>query len=46
MNYVCLIGGIVAIILAIQLGRIQTVLHHIEKHLDDIATHTSKEYRH
>ena len=44
MNLYCLICGIVAIILAIQLGRIQTVLHHIEKHLNDVATHTSKEY--
>lgn len=45
MNYICLVLGIIAFILAIQLGRIQAQLYHIEKHLNDIVTHTSKEYR-
>jgi cell division protein FtsL len=44
MNYICLILGVIALILAVQLGRIQTQLYHIEKNLDNIAQHTSKEY--
>lgn len=45
MSYICVIGGFIAIILAIQLGRIQTQLYYMEKHLRDIAEHTSKEYK-
>ena len=44
MEYLCLILGAIALILSIQLGRIQTQLYHIQKILDKIATHTSKEY--
>lgn len=44
MNYLCLIGGIIAFILAIQLNRINSKLYSIEKHLDNISIHTSKEY--
>ena len=45
MNYVCLVLGAIALILVVQLGRIQTQLYHIEKDINDIAKHTSKEYR-
>ena len=44
MNYLCLIGGIIAFILAVQLGRINSKLSSIEKNLDRISIHTSKEY--
>lgn len=45
MIYICLIGSIIAVIIAIQLGRIYNALYYIEKDLDDIAKHTSKEYK-
>lgn len=45
MEALCLILGITSFVLAIQLGRIQTQLYFIEKHLKEIATHTSKEYK-
>ena len=45
MNYVCLVLGAIALILAVQLGRIQTQLYSIAHKLDEIAKHTSKEYR-
>ena len=45
MNYLCLICGFIAIIISIQLGRIQTQLYHIAHALNDIAKHTSKEYK-
>lgn len=45
MNAIFVVGAFIAIVLAIQLGRIQTQLYYIEKHLSDIAKHTSKEYR-
>lgn len=38
MSYLCFIGGAIAIIIAIQLGRIQTQLYYIEHDLDEIAT--------
>ena len=40
-----LILGCIVLILSIQLGRIQTQLYHIEKDLNAIARHTSKEYK-
>jgi len=45
MEYLCLILGAIGLILLVQLGRIQTQLYHIQKLLDIIATHTSKEYK-
>lgn len=45
MNYICLVLGAIALILSVQLGRIQAQLYDIEKDLNDIAQHTSKEYR-
>lgn len=44
MEYLYFFCGMICFILAVQLGRINNTLYSIEKKLENIEIHTSKEY--